>query len=167
MTASARPFVVETFNAEVRVLGTRFNVRAWPGTLEPATTVALETGRVTLAPAGQPDAAVAMAPGETRRVGTPTSAAPDPAELSVADATAWMRGDLVFKNQFVGVILGDVARHFAIDLRMPLPAFRQKQLNLAFRQPEDAETVVRDIAFALGLQYRETSNGYTFYTDAP
>lgn len=50
-----RPFVVETFNADVTVLGTQFNVRAWRDDPNPETAVALATGRVSvIAHAGRP-----------------------------------------------------------------------------------------------------------------
>ncbi|MGI9174699.1 MAG: FecR family protein, partial [Rhodothermales bacterium] len=41
-----RPFVVETFNAHVEVLGTRFNVRAWLESRTSATRVTLAEGKV-------------------------------------------------------------------------------------------------------------------------
>ncbi len=45
-----RPFIVETFNASISVLGTRFNVRAWSTDPFPETSVALESGRVAVSP---------------------------------------------------------------------------------------------------------------------
>ena len=41
-----RPFIVHTFNARVAVLGTQFNVRAWSQSMDPGTTVTLESGHV-------------------------------------------------------------------------------------------------------------------------
>lgn len=162
-----RPFVVETFDAEIRVLGTRFGVRAWPGGLEEGTTVALETGRVALAPVGQPERAVEMERGETRRLAT-GAADVDLHGLpgvSVDDATAWRRGDLVFKDQLLGIVMEDVERRYAVDIRVHPDRLQHKRLNLALRRPESAEAVVRDLALALGLAYRETSTGFELFED--
>ena len=46
VVAHEKPFVVETFNADVTVLGTQFNVRAWRNDPAPETAVALASGRV-------------------------------------------------------------------------------------------------------------------------
>ena len=163
--AAEAPFVVETFNAEVRVLGTRFGVRAWRG-LEHATTVALETGRVVLTPRAAPDQAVEMAPGETRRVlGIEAVALAAPA-LSVDEATAWRRGDFFVKDQPVDEILHDVERRFAVDLRYDPATLGQRRLSLKITQPKDAEAVVRALATALGLQYRERTDGFAIF-EAP
>ncbi|MGI9173812.1 MAG: FecR family protein [Rhodothermales bacterium] len=160
-----RPFVVRTFNAQVRVLGTRFGVRAWPDGLEPSTTVALESGRVALASLEEPDQPVTMAPGETRRVAArPNSESGfSRLDLSVADATSWRQGDLFFKNQPLGVVLRDVERRFGVRLQVQPALVHEPEVSLALRQPPDAETVVRDLSIALGLRYRETSDGYTLY----
>jgi ferric-dicitrate binding protein FerR (iron transport regulator) len=161
-----RPFVVETFNARIRVLGTRFSVRSWPDGLEPGTTVTLESGRVALAPSAQPELEVSMTGGETRRIETASSY--DAPRLihgvTVDEATAWRRGDLVFKDQLLGLILEDVERRFAVDIQLRPVMLRQKRLSLALRQPAGPRAVVHDIAVTLGLQYRETSNGFALYT---
>lgn len=44
------PFVVQTFNADVTVLGTQFNVRAWEDDPVPETAVTLAAGRVAVTP---------------------------------------------------------------------------------------------------------------------
>lgn len=158
-----RPFVVETFNAQVRVPGTRFGVRAWPGGLDDGTTVALEQGRVIVAPIQHPDQAAEMVPGETRRV----SVRPEPprvlTEVSVDDATAWLWGDLVFKNQPLGVVLDDVGRRYAVDIEVHPQRLTRTRLNLALRQPKSVEAVIHDLALALDLEYRETSTGFTLF----
>lgn len=158
-----RPFVVETFNAQVRVLGTRFGVRAWPGGLDDGTTVALEHGRVVVAPIQRPDQAVEMKPGETRRVSARSASPRVLTEVSVDDATAWRRGDLVFKNQTLGVVLDDVGRRYAVDIEVHPQRLARTRLNLALRQPESAEAVIHDLALALGLEYRETSTGFELF----
>ncbi len=73
-----RPFIVETFNASISVLGTRFNVRAWSSDPIPETLVALESGRVEVAPRHTRDARAAR---------TPEDAAPSESTAASADET--------------------------------------------------------------------------------
>lgn len=162
-----RPFIVHTFNARVAVLGTQFNVRAWSQSMDPGTTVTLESGRVALAPAEHPDQAVELEPGQTRRMAEQADEPASPDTVSIAWATAWRTGDLVFKDQWLGVILEDVERRFGIDLALEASSLREKRLSYALRNPAaNAEFVIRDICRALGLNYRETSIGYELYAPA-
>ncbi len=162
-----RPFVVQTFNARVTVLGTRFNVRAWSRSVDPGTTVTLESGRVALAPADGPGQAVALEPGQTRRISSEVREPSPPDTVATGAATAWRNGDLVFKDQWLGVILEDVERHFAVDLVLAAPALREKPMTVAWRNPASADAVIRDVCAALGLSYRATSNGYEIYAPPP
>lgn len=153
------PFVVHTFNARVTVHGTRFNVRAWPGSLEGRTTVTLTEGQVALAPAG--GEAVLMAPGETRWVEAEATSPPD--TEAQAYTLAWRAGDLVFKDQWLGVILEDIERRFGVEVELLVPEMRTRRVNLAFRRPTAAEDVLRDLCTALGLAYRETTTGFELF----
>ena len=162
-----RPFVVHTFNAQTTVLGTRFNVRAWSQSIDPNTTVALESGRVKLAPAAHPEQAVTLEPGQTHRIGRATRELSPPDSAVVARATAWRQGELVYKDQWLGVILEDVERRFAVDFTVRPGSLRQKRLTLDVR-PRSAEALVRDVCLALeGVNYRETSSGFEIYGPAP
>lgn len=165
----ARPFVVRTFNAEIQVLGTRFNVRAWPDDQERSTRVTLVKGRVTLSSNRHPDRAVTLAPGETRRVDADVTQV-DPLttlDVTVEEATAWRRGDLIFKDLPLGMLLQEIERRFAVNLSVHPSSLQHQRINLALRQPANAETVIRDLARALDLRYRERSNGYELYKQAP
>lgn len=159
-----RPFIVHTYNAQVRVLGTSFGVRAWPQQQDDGTTVALSSGRVALAATAQPEHIVTLTPGQTRRVVLDETgiATIEAITTSVEDATAWRRGDLFFKNQQIGAILEDVERRFSVDLEVA-PDIARKRIDLFLPQPADAEAVIRDVATALGLRYRATSNGFEVY----
>ncbi len=160
-----KPFAVHTFNATVRVLGTRFNVRAWSQSLEAATTVALEEGRVALSAASSPEHVVTLVPGQIHRIGAETQAATLPDSTGMVDALAWRQGDLVFKDQRLGVILEDVERRFGIDMAMQPATLRQRRLSLGLRAPGDAEAVIRDICVALSLNYRQTATGWEIYSE--
>ena len=89
------PFVVETFNAAVAVLGTRFNVRAWPGDDRPETVVVLQSGAVQLAPLGVRERPVHLEPGQMSRLPIGATRPSEPQHVSVDRALAWRSGGLV------------------------------------------------------------------------
>ena len=164
VTHSSTPFVVRTFDASVTVLGTTFGVRAWPDDPEPATTVALETGRVRLTGAAHPEEELILAPGEVARV----QADAGPTRLSteaVTDRTAWRQGDFVYKDQPLGLVLRDVERRFGVRITAPEDLSR-RHVSVALRTPGSADEVVRDLATALGLRYRARSDGFELLAGA-
>ncbi len=161
--AETRPFVVHTYNADVTVLGTLFNVRSWRRSMAPGTTVTLTEGRVALAPLGRPTDAVELLPGQTHRIAAGARMPAPPDTSAVVHALAWRTGDLVFKDQWLGVILEDVERRFDVAVTLQPVTLRQRRLTLASRNPGRAETVLRDISVALGLHYRETAHGWEIY----
>lgn len=161
-----RPFVVRTFNAQVEVLGTQFNVQAWPHSEERSSTVALASGRVAVAPRSNLKAITTLEPGQTHRIVSVEETGATVA-LSVEDAMAWRRGDFVFKNQRVPVVLEEVERRYAVDIVLQAPSIRTTRLSLALRQPADAEAVVRDLVAPLGLAYRATADGFEVYAPTP
>lgn len=162
----ARPFVVQTFNANVTVLGTRFNVRSWPSASVPETMVSLASGKVSLAAREGRQTAVELAPGDTRRVTQGVIDAVPAGVASVDDATAWRRGGFVFKDEPLGDILGEMSRRFAIEISCELGINSQRRFTYAFDRVEDVETMLHDISLALGLQYRATATGYVLMDDA-
>jgi ferric-dicitrate binding protein FerR (iron transport regulator) len=163
VTDGSRSFVVRTFNADVRVSGTRFNVRAWTTDPAPSTLVTLVEGRVTLHPQNDPGRTVRLDPGDTRRVAHAQSDSVRAVDVSVDAVTAWRRGDLIFKDRPLGQVLREVERRFAVELTLQPSSLQRQRIYLALRQPDNVEAVIRDIARAQNLRYRATSNGYALY----
>ncbi len=148
----AQPFVVETADARVTVLGTRFNVRA-----RGATAVAVAEGRVALASGG---ASVELAAGEGSEVagGVPTA----PASVSLARATVWVERGFAVQNQPLGAILQELERRYAVRIDLAADAATDT-LTLYFPQPVGVEAIVRDVCTARSLRYRRTSRGFEIY----
>lgn len=152
VTTDGSRFVVETEQARVEVLGTRFTVRAWPE--EEETTIALLEGRVRLE--SLHDAAEAeVVPGEVWRVRRSL----DRTTADVDAASAWREGAFVYKDRPLREILADVSRRYGVEIVAPA-SLRGRQVSVSLRHPESAEAVLNDLALALGFRYRARSDGF-------
>ncbi|MBT8399420.1 MAG: FecR domain-containing protein [Rhodothermia bacterium] len=160
-------FVVRTFNAEVRVLGTEFNVRAREVESERGTVVALESGSVTLNAADDPDRAVLMSPGELRRIlMSGAGIVLDSTSSTLTDALAWRRGELVFRDESLQSIIAEIRRRYDIDVRLDAGIVDGRRWNLALRNPGGAEGAVRDVAGMAGIRYRRIAGGFELFSEA-
>ena len=103
-----RPFIVDSGQAQVRVLGTQFNVVSSGGLLE----VGVQEGRVEVAFAGGNEARFVLTPGkELVRAGADTKA--QVRDIDVATAFAWRQGSLIYDDVPLTEIILDVNRNFA------------------------------------------------------
>lgn len=163
-----KPFIVETFNGSVTVLGTRFNVRAWEGLESENTRVSLQSGSVLLERnagdenPGQ-DETLTLSPGQTGVVNGASVALIDSDTVQVKSALAWREGNFFFSNESLGSIMADVERRYNTDVRFTPGFLSNRRLKFAMEKPQSAEAIVNDITETLGLKYRETSVGYEIF----
>ena len=159
----ARPFTVATFNAEVRVLGTRFNVRAWQKDVASKTTIALASGRVALAGLHSNNNPVMLVPGQTGQVVAETLEVSEADTVRVERALAWRSGDFFFSDEWLGSILDDVERRFNTQVTVKPGALRGRRMKLSIEKPVSAEAILKDICEPLGLRYRATTDGFELF----
>lgn len=110
------PFIVETAQQHIQVLGTRFNVNAYKEEPFIRTTLVEGSVRVSLAN-GQ---TALLSPGEQSLVDGDIS-------VDVADMEsqlAWINGDFVFKREELKNILSKISRWYDVDIDCP-PALAQ------------------------------------------
>lgn len=158
-------FVVETFNAETTVLGTRFNVRARAEEPNAATVVVVAHGCVRLDPKAAFREGVVLEAGQTSLLAARAAVPTPPDSVTLARALAWREGDLAFSNQPLGVIFSEIGRRFDVEI-LADAEIQQRPWSLWRHQPESAETVLADLTQSTGLRYRATANGYEVYTPA-
>ncbi len=157
------PFVVETFNAAETVLGTRFNVRAWPGEDQPETVVVLQSGALQLVPLGEREHPVRLEPGQMSRLPIGATQPSKPEDVSVDRMLAWRSGGLAFNNQPLGVILAEVERRFDVEIVARPRSIAQDSLVLFLAHPPNAEAVLEAICRFRGYRYRSTDDGYEIF----
>lgn len=157
-------FVARTFNAEVRVLGTSFNVRAWPGESAGATVVALRTGAVRLSSRIGTERAVVLRPGEMSRVDKRNKVPTQPEATDLSQATAWRTGRFVFVDEPLSAILDEMERRFDVSIRADAEDILDDRLTLAYDSPASADAILEDIASSYSrYSYRSISGGYELY----
>ena len=152
VSADGRPFVVETAQARVEVLGTVFDVLAWAD----ETAVTLVEGSVRLRSDG---GAVTLAPGEVSRVvgrGAPTPAVRTDAQA----ATAWRRGGFAVVDAPLATVAAAVEARFGRPVRLGAGVDAGRRLTLLLPDADSADAVLGDVAAYLDLRLSAGPDGF-------
>jgi len=153
------PFVVETSDARVTVVGTQFNVHARGQTI-----VSVVSGAVEISPLSA-ESSMQIEAEEHAIVRGSKVALTD--QLDNETALAWRRRDLVFRDARLDVVAAEIERRFAVRIHLSGNELAGRRVTTNLRQPLTVETVVRDLCEALQVRYRHTSDGFELFTEAP
>ncbi|QHJ00309.1 hypothetical protein GT347_21405 [Xylophilus rhododendri] len=153
--AVVRPFEVDAGLAQVRVVGTRFDVSRTDSEVQ----VQVLEGRVQLrGSAGQPwNAAPPLAPGQARRIRA--GEAPGPVrQVDIARAGAWAEGRLVFESTPLSEALAEVQRYRRGAIRLQGDKAGQLRLSGVFdtARPDD---MLRALPHILPVELRWAADG--------
>ena len=153
-----RPFEVRAGNTVTRVLGTEFDVRAYPA--DSSVNVVVAEGRVAFRDASAPDStATQLEPGDLGTLvtgGTVSVRRVDP------DAyLGWQNGRLAFEDAPLSQVAAQIERWYGIPVRIGDPTLSNRRLTASFRD-QSLDEVIANIAAALELKYTKVGQSYTF-----
>lgn len=148
---AAHPFVVHSQQIHTRVLGTSFNIKAWPGG---RAEVAVLTGKVAVSKdsAGRESAAVQLIPGQMA-VSMNRSAKLYREQLAeISDANAWMSGKISFNQTPMETVFAALERKYNVHIKV-VQAFSGCKLTASFGNVNLSE-VMETLKVTLALQYQ-------------
>lgn len=148
---AARPFVVDAGDADVRALGTRFEVRRDAA----AVRVLLVEGSVQVRREDRPEAWT-LRPSEQLTL-TRTSATRG-ATADAARATSWTTGRLVFRDTPLAAAVAEVNRYARHPVELEPGALAGRRVNGDF-EAGDTQAFVQAVAMLFDLQAETASDG--------
>ncbi len=151
-----QPFIVKTKEISVKVLGTKFNLNAYPG--EQFAEASLVEGKIEAFLNRDHTKRMEVNPNEKVRYDY-AKAGFEHSKTDLEVETAWTRGELYFQSENMHIILPKLERYFGV------------KFHIAGRSPDRAltasyrETDVNDILRNLAIHYRfsYTKNGDIIY----
>jgi len=159
-----RPFKVTTFNAEVTVLGTGFNVRAYSTDKERETRITLDHGRVQVDIAGaSTESAVVLNEKGQEAVVKNTSV--DKSNVNEEGAslewvTAWRTSGFVAMGLSLDDLISQIERFYATDIRVS-DGLPQNPTDLIYtKNAPSIEELLTDLCISEGCRFQETASGY-------
>lgn len=138
---SKQPFTVRTGSLRTTVLGTSFDVRAYPA--EPQIEVAVVTGKVRVADA---QTSVLLTPDRVATYRPETGTLLAASVRSARDRASWTTGRLVFEKQKLSRIITVLNRHYNVDIRLADGRLADYELNADF----DNEPLTRVLELLCG-----------------
>lgn len=171
------PFIIHTGGMDVKVLGTAFNVKAYPGDSLMETT--LIRGKVEIDFIHNPRSKIILKPNEkvvihtansesksrqqaSQPVSTPVNDSvyslskiiPDPADGSIPE-TSWVENKLVFRKEPFGRLALKLERWYNINIHFDNNKYKEDELTGTFRD-QSIEEVMRALQLSSGFHYQIT-----------
>ena len=162
---SNTPFIVETEQAEIRVLGTRFSVTSWPGSQDRNhTLVTLEEGKVVVSSKRTADETHTMRPNESLQIWEEsnmihaTALSEEETELLLS----WRQGGYAFQNALLFEVMDELGRRTNRTFIIPAD-LETVPVSYINPKPVSADIVLEDLSMALSFSYTENANGYELF----
>lgn len=143
-----RPFMVQTEDAVVRVLGTRFNVRQRRGGIR----VFLEEGAVKVGWPGSQFNDTNLLPGEMVDYEEASAAPVHRPAFAPQNEIAWTQGHLVFDRVPLREALNDLSDLYGVSFELADPELENKELKSAGIPVDNQEVALGILGRALDLQ---------------
>lgn len=152
-----QPFIVQTSKMNVEVLGTKFNVQAYPNALEYVTT--LEDGKVLLNIDDEQDTSIFLNPREAVFFNTKTGCV-NKKVVNIDDLNAWSKGVLGFSGASLEFIFQQIERKYDIRVSYTLGASynADQQLTIRFLPDDSVEDILKVLQDMVpGLKIRKVN----------
>lgn len=149
-----RPFLINSEDTEIKVLGTSFNVN----TAEEQTEVIVNSGKVAFYEEDNPKEQIFL---EAGNKGSYRSIDHKLIKTKNPDANylSWKTGQLIFQNSTLEKALEVVNRHYSVQVTLKNPAIAQCHISTRFdNQP--LQEVIEEICLLLGATFDRTADGY-------
>ncbi len=148
-----RPFIVETPRQSVTVLGTEFNVSAYPS--EPESTT-LASGSVSVSPqAGTP---TTLVPGEQAVLDSITHTL-SVHKVNVNDVISWKNGIISIENLSLSEILKIVSRAYNVDFVSAIPPSEDIVLRGSISSEESLEVFLSVLSKIADINFKMRTDG--------
>ncbi len=134
---SSQPFIVHVGNLKVKVLGTHFNVKAYPA--EELVTTTLEQGRVKVY---GDKIAMTLLPDE-QAVYNRISGKMTKRSVDSGNYNQWMDGKLLFDQAPLKAIIADLQRRYNVSIKTTPAVDLSRRFTMAFRADEGVGDVMR------------------------
>lgn len=154
-SASGLPFVVRTENAEIRVLGTSFDVRS----RHQKTQVMVQTGKVSLQTlAAAPERMVVLTAGQMSFVEKSVSPIA-PVAIEASLIAAWRQRRLVFENTPLLEIAAELQRAYDVEITIADPELQALAITGTFEQ-QPVTDILASLCLTLRLKYTGSNRKY-------
>lgn len=150
-----RPFEISSGNAKTVVLGTSFNVRAYPN--EETVEVTVASGRVAFTEKAAPQKAVILTKGDSG-IFDKAATAVVKTQIPQTNATAWKTKQLVFNDLELPEVIRALERYFDIDIELANEALKNCTITGTYAQPK-LEELLKIITFTLNVKVEKTDDG--------
>jgi len=157
---ASRPFIVHTNSSLTKVLGTQFNVRAYPD--EHKVQVAVKKGKVAF---GADETSIDRAP---KLIHNQMAVLQGNRQTVISDVKdldnyiGWTQGKLIFKDTPLTEVLRRVERWYDIDCKLMNPELRNRTITASF-QNEPMLEVLKIIALSTDMKYERKRREVIFY----
>ena len=150
---TSKPFIVETSQLSVKVLGTKFNVKAYAD--DKLVTTTLTSGKVEVIPPTQ-DPRI-LKPNEQLTYDKKTSAV-NITEVSPTDTDGWITGKLIFTDAPFTEILQTLEKRYDVTINHTMNIPASKQYTVRFLKNENLEEILSVLSEMIGFSYQKQGN---------
>lgn len=147
-----QPFIVKARTLNVEVLGTRFNILAYPEVKQIATT--LEEGSVRVCLQDNDKKVYHLVPDE-QLVYNIDSGVADIKQVVSADYSDWREGGLLFDNYSFSDIIRILQRTYGVNVHLQTSIYNNNKITVHFNKDESLENIFMLLKELIpGLEYR-------------
>ncbi|WP_297909718.1 FecR family protein [uncultured Parabacteroides sp.] len=151
-----QPFIVRTKAMRVQVLGTEFNISAYPDQEKITTT--LEEGSLKILPDDSSVTPYLLKPNE-QLVYIPSLGKVDVQQVVASDYSDWKEGGLLFNNDSFEDILKTLERVYNVKVHLRTSAYHSNRLTIHFNKNESLENIMMLVKEMIpGLEYQIKEN---------
>lgn len=156
-------FVVNTHNAQIRVYGTRFNVRSWKDDPDAETLLTLVSGEVALSSRDQPDETVLLHSGEWSRIDRSRTIPYEPEEVDTTRALSWRNDGFYFQAAGLPKVVAELERRFNTQIEIEDPSLNDRKLTLYLPTSQELESIVESVCHLTGCRYAGENGNMRIY----
>ena len=149
------PFIVKTSDISIKVLGTKFNISAYPNDKFIETT--LISGKVTVQSNENPEVISTLNPGESMTFDKLNNRAAI-ASVDTKFYTYWMKGEFVFKDERFETLAKRIERIYNVEITFDDPTLKEKTYTGDFKVDDNIYSI-------LEIFKRSTSVPIEYVTD--
>lgn len=152
----AKPFIVQTQQLSVTVLGTKFNVKAYPA--DERIITSLTSGKVEVSAANKDS--WLLDPNQQMSYAN-HGASIEITGITTEETHAWMTGQMVFLNATFNEIVKTVERRFNVSIATQVDIPPSKQYTIKFLKNENLDEVLNVLGEMMDFTYQKQGGNIT------